>query len=129
MRHHPYNPETPRRVRAVSIARRLRREATPAEKRLWSALRQLRVERSHFRRQAPVGPYFADFVCHGAKLVIELDGGAHNAPDVAARDVERQAWIEARGYRVLRVANARVFADLDGVLREIGLEMRLAKWR
>lgn len=129
MRRHPFNPETPRRVRAVSIARRLRREATPTEKRLWSALRQLRVEGSHFRRQAPVGPYFVDFVCHGAKLVIELDGGAHDAPDVAARDVERQVWIEARGYRVLRFANARVFSDLDGVLREVGAEVRLGTWR
>ncbi len=129
MRHHPHNPETPRRERAVAIARRLRCEATPAEKRLWFELRQLRVEGSHFRRQAPVGPYFVDFVCHGAKLVIELDGGAHDAPDAAARDVERQVWIEARGYRVLRFANARVLGDLSAVMREVLAEVRLGRWR
>ena len=69
--------------RAVSIARRLRREMTPAEKALWFELRRLAVEGSHFRKQSPLGPFIVDFVCHGAALAIELDGGAHDAPDVA----------------------------------------------
>ena len=75
---------------AVVVARRLRREMTPVEKRLWFELRRLPIQNSHFRRQAPFGPFIVDFVCHGARLVIEVDDGAHLAPDVALLDLERQ---------------------------------------
>jgi very-short-patch-repair endonuclease len=104
---------------AVAIARRLRKAMTPAEKALWFALRKLPLEGTHFRRQAPMGPFIADFVCHSAKLIIELDGGAHRAADVALRDVERQRWIEGRGYRVLRIENARALANSHAVAEEI----------
>lgn len=109
---------------AVAYARRLRKTMTPAEQALWLALRRLPIKGSHFRRQAPMGPFVADFVCHGAKLIVELDGGAHNAPAVALRDAERQRWIEGRGYRVVRIANARVLADADGVARELFAEVQ-----
>jgi very-short-patch-repair endonuclease len=105
--------------RAVVIARRLRKEATPAERTLWFELRRLRPSGTHFRRQAPFGPFIVDFACHRAKLVVEIDGGAHNAPDVALRDVERQQWIVERGYRVLRFSNADVLCDVRGVARRI----------
>lgn len=105
--------------RAVAIARRLRKAMTPAEQALWFELRRGRVLGTHFRRQAVIGPFVVDFVCHAAKLAIEIDGGAHNAPDVAARDVERQQWIEGRGYRVLRFANAEVLCDPRRVARAI----------
>ena len=52
-----------------------------------------------------MGPYIVDFVCHSARLVIELDGGIHNLDVVAQRDAERQVWLESRGYRVLRLSN------------------------
>ncbi|WP_395644828.1 endonuclease domain-containing protein [Terricaulis sp.] len=105
--------------RATVTARRLRREATPAEKTLWYALRRLPLAGSHFRRQTPMGPFIADFVCHGARLVIEVDGGSHDSPDVERRDMERQAWIEGRGYCVLRFTNARVLANVRAVADEI----------
>ena len=92
---------------------------TPAEQALWYQLRRLPLNGSHFRKQAPVGPFVVDFACHRAKLVIELDGGAHDAPDVALRDSERQQWIEGRGYSVLRFVNSRVLADAGGVAKEI----------
>ena len=77
------------------------------------------IEGSHFRKQAAFGPYIVDFVCHGARLVIELDGGAHRAPDRIEHDAERQAWIESRGYAVLRFTNERVLADSRAVAAEI----------
>jgi len=101
--------------RAVITARRLRRSMTPAECALWSELRRLPLQGTHFRRQAPFGPYIADFLCHRAKLIVEVDGGVHESPDVALQDVERQRWIESRGYRVLRFSNAEVLADARSV--------------
>ena len=96
----------------------MRREPTYAEKKLWKALRQTDL---HFRRQAPMGPYIVDFVCHQLRLVIELDGGIHDFPAVAARDAERELWLTGRGYRVMRFSNnqapeevlSRILAQLD----------------
>lgn len=108
--------------RAVAIARRLRKSMTPAERALWAQLRWLSPKGSHFRRQTPVGPFVVDFACHGARLVIELDGGAHHALDVEERDVERQRFIEGRGYRVLRFQNAHVLREAGTVARYIFAE-------
>lgn len=111
--------------RAVIVARRLRKEMTPSERALWFESRRRRVEGTHFRRQTPLGPFIVDFVCHGAKLAIEVDGGAHCAPDVAARDAGRQQWIEARGYRVLRFKNADVLRNVCAVADAIFAEARM----
>lgn len=110
---------------AVTTARRLRKDMTPAERALWFELRRRHLEGTHFRRQTPMGPFIADFVCHGARLVIELDGGAHRAPDVAARDLERQRWIEGRGYRVLRFANAEILSNVKDVATRIHAEVKM----
>ena len=88
--------------RADAQARRMRRAPTYAEKRLWQALRATDL---HFRRQAPLGPYVVDFACHQHRLIIELDGGVHDLPTVAARDAERELWLTGRGYRVMRFRN------------------------
>jgi len=106
--------------RAVTNARRLRKQMTPAEKALWVELRRLALPATHFRRQAPIGPFIADFACLKAKLIIELEGGAHDAPDVAANDAERRSWLEGRGQRVLRISNADVLKDVRAVARHIG---------
>ena len=108
--------------RAVPTAKRLRKQMTPAEKALWAELRRIAPEQAHFRKQAPIGPFIVDFASHAAKLVVELDGGAHNAPDVAQRDVERQVWIEGRGYRVLRVCNEEVLEDAVKIAKYIAAE-------
>src|SRR5262245_22520446 len=105
--------------RARASARRMRRAMTPAECALWVELRRLPLKGTHFRNQAPFGPFVADFLCHGARLIVELDGGAHAAPDTGQHDKDRQAWIESRRYHVLRFSNARVLADARGVAQEI----------
>lgn len=83
----------------------MRRQPTYAEQRVWKALRKLNLNGSPFRRQVPLGPYVADFAHHGAKLIVELDGGVHRLPSVALRDAERDAWLTAAGWRILRFAN------------------------
>ncbi|RDJ23622.1 endonuclease domain-containing protein [Bosea caraganae] len=108
-----------RRDPRIPNARRLRREATPAERRLWAQLRQLELPEGHFRRQAPMGPYVADFAHFGLKLVIELDGDQHGLPVGQTRDAIRTTYLEAQGYRVLRFWNHEVFENLDGVIETI----------
>jgi very-short-patch-repair endonuclease len=73
----------------------------------------------HFRRQAPIGPYFADFACHAKRLVIELDGGQHSEKLHAERDAARDAYMRANGYRVLRFWNNDVMQNLNGILEKI----------
>jgi very-short-patch-repair endonuclease len=111
--------------RVLGAARRLRKVMTPAEQTLWFQLRRLPLSGSHFRRQTPIGPFIADFMCHGARLVVELDGGAHGAPDVALRDLERQEWIEGRSYLLLRFTNAEVMHDAKSVARRIFAEAKM----
>jgi very-short-patch-repair endonuclease len=102
--------------RADASAKRMRREPTYAEKRLWKFLRTTDL---HFRRQAPFAPYIVDFVCHEHRLIVELDGGIHNLPQVAARDVERDLWLTGRGYRVMRFLNEQAVSDTSGVVQMI----------
>src|SRR5690348_15747120 len=90
-------------------ARDLRRAMTEAEKRLWWQLRQLPLANSHFRRQAPIGPYFADFAAHKCRVVIEVDGGGHAEARQAAFDNARSAYLKSRGYRVLRASGTTKF--------------------
>ena len=90
---------------------------------LWRALKELPIEGTHFRRQAPIGPYVVDFFCPAKLLIIELDGGHHNDDATAERDSKRQAWLEQEGYRVIRFWNSDVTGDLNAVLEQIYLEV------
>ena len=102
---------------STSRARGMRRRMNGAEQRLWRELRKLDL---NFRRQAPIGPYFADFASHGRKVVIEVDGGIHERiAEVAARDLERQRWLEGEGYLVLRFSDRQVYNDVDAVVGAI----------
>jgi very-short-patch-repair endonuclease len=85
-----------------AAAKRLRANTTPHERALWPALKELPVDGTHFRRQAPIGPYVVDFLCPAKHLIIELDGGHHNDDETAKRDRERQLWLEREGYRIVR---------------------------
>ncbi len=98
-------------------AAELRKEMTPAEKKLWAVLRAGRLEGVTFRRQHAIGQYIADFCSPKQKLIIELDGSVHRSREEA--DAERTAALQAVGYRVLRFWNSRVMDDLQGVLAEI----------
>jgi very-short-patch-repair endonuclease len=92
---------------------------TDAEKKLWWHLRRLPIDTTHFRRQATIGPYFADFACHQLRLVIEIDGGQHNEPRQIALDDTRTAYLNSLGYRVLRFWNNEVLKEIDGVMSAI----------
>jgi very-short-patch-repair endonuclease len=94
--------------------RRLRRDLTGPERRLWSALRSRRAAKLKVRRQHPIGPYVVDFVSLEHRLIVELDGDSHTGR--AAYDRERQSQLESAGYRVLRVGNDDVLNDLEAVL-------------
>jgi very-short-patch-repair endonuclease len=114
--------KTPRAVdHRVPRARSLRRDATEAEKKLWQHLRQPPFKAHHFRRQATVGPYFADFASHQLRIVIEVDGGQH-LDSVA--DQRRTAYLASEGYRVLRFWNNDVLANVSGVLSAIDSAIR-----
>ncbi|OYU15505.1 MAG: hypothetical protein CFE37_05105 [Alphaproteobacteria bacterium PA4] len=102
---------------ALQRARELRRLSTDAEKRLWAALRNRRLDGHKFRRQTWIGPYVVDFVCIEAGLVIEADGGQH--ADAVAYDERRSVWLAEEGFRVLRFWNNDVLTNTDGVLRTI----------
>jgi very-short-patch-repair endonuclease len=94
-------------------ARRLRRDATEAEKALWQRLRSRGFEGLKFRRQVPFGRYIADFFCEELQLVIELDGGQHADSE---KDVVRTRYLESQGLRVLRFWNNDVLGNMEGVL-------------
>jgi very-short-patch-repair endonuclease len=102
-----------------SRARSLRRDSTDAERPIWNALRAHRLNGASFRRQTPVGPYIADFVCHAAMLIVELDGGQHFEDHNMKRDARRDAFLASKGYRVLRFNNHDVMRNKEGVLEVI----------
>ena len=81
----------------IANARRLRENTTDAEARLWRHLDRIPIEGTHFRRQVPIGRYFADFACHQIGLVIELDGSQHAEDGARRYDAERTAFMEQQG--------------------------------
>ena len=99
----------------VSRARDLRKRMPPPEARLWTLLRNEQFKPFHFRRQVPIGPYFADFASHGARLVIEVDGDTHGNDETIARDAVRDEFMQSEGYDILRVTNREVMNNLEGV--------------
>ena len=106
-----------------STARRLRNEATPLERRLWRQLRDLNHRLgTHFRRQAPIGRFIADFADLGRRLVIEVDGGGHGG----ARDAARDEWLHEQGFAVLRFWNIDIDSNIEGVMRILLDELEAA---
>ena len=101
--------------REIANARRLRRDQTEVERRLWSHLRDRRLDGWKFRRQEPIDIYFADFVCKDAMLIVELDGSQH-AEERAEYDAARTRKLLGAGYRVIRFWNNDVTGNLEGVL-------------
>lgn len=97
-------------------ARALRLDMTPQERRLWQYLREInRQIGTRFRRQAPVGPYIADFCDFGRRLVIEADGSGHGGP----KDTVRDAWFALQGFRLLRFWNREIEDNPEGVMQVI----------
>jgi very-short-patch-repair endonuclease len=106
-----------------NLARKLRREQTDGERRLWYAFRDRRFHICKFRRQQPIGPYIADFVCFDRRLIIELDGSQHAEPEQLAHDTARTRFLENEGFRVLRFWNAELNDNFSGVLEIIRLTL------
>ena len=104
---------------SVQHARKFRKRATDAEKRLWSALRNRQVAGLKFRRQHTLGSRVIDFYCHEAKLAIELDGSGHAGRLQRERDLDREIELHEQGIRTLRFDNADILTNLDGVLNAI----------
>jgi very-short-patch-repair endonuclease len=99
--------------RIIGVARRLRRDMTDAERRVWNLLRQPPFAEHRFRRQVPFDRYVADFASHSLRLIIEVDGSQHDAADPA--EAARTRYLEGRGYRVLRFWNRDVLLNIEGV--------------
>src|SRR3972149_2877282 len=97
--------------------RKLRREQTPAEKLLWSELRNRKPGGFKFRRQHQINRYIVDFYCAEAKLAVEIDGGIHLRQ--VLEDSKRTKDLINLGYRVVRFTNAEVESDLGGVCEKI----------
>ncbi|MBI4725070.1 MAG: DUF559 domain-containing protein [Rhodomicrobium sp.] len=104
------------------LARRLRRRETDAERKLWSRIRDRQFFGFKFRRQVSVCGFVADFLCHEAKLIIELDGGQHS--ERAGADALRTKLLNEAGFLVLRFWNNDVLANADGVLAAVAEELK-----
>jgi very-short-patch-repair endonuclease len=94
---------------------------TEAERRVWQILRSQQIEGYRFRRQVPIGRYIADFACHAARLIVEIDGGQHDR--LSRLEIERSGFLQNEGYRILRFWNNEVLENLDGVHRAIADEL------
>ena len=99
----------------------MRREPTPAEQRLWFALRAGRLGGLKVRRQKVVGPYIVDFAAREPMLVVEVDGHTHHD---AAADEARSRYLRQAGYDVIRFTNEEVLRNLDGVLEALAIRIR-----
>jgi very-short-patch-repair endonuclease len=106
-------------------AKQLRAQSSDAERKLWYFLRRKHMGGLRFRRQFPLGPYFADFVCLPARLVVEVDGGQHSEDAQAAHDRRRTAWLNKNGFRVIRFWAGDVMRDPHNVLE--GIELALSR--
>ena len=91
---------------------------------LWRAVRNHQIDGHGFRRQTPIGPYFADFVCLARKIVVEADGRTHETADAKIKDVARDAWFRSAGFRVLRFPDEFIIGGLPIVIERIRAALR-----
>ena len=100
-----------------SLARKLRQQATDAERMLWKYLRAHRMAGYKFRRQVVIEPYIVDFVCMEVRLIVEADGGQHL--EQVGDDLKRSVFLESLGYKVMRFWNHEILGDIHTVLERI----------
>ncbi len=103
----------------TSIAKKLRKEQTPQEMKLWKFLRSRGFGSLKFRRQWPIGNCVVDFCCSEKKLIIELDGGQHNEKVITRRDLARDKYLKNKGFKILRVWNNEVQDNLEGIFDKV----------
>ena len=104
-------------VTRISPVTRGRARETPPERSLWKYLRQMKQFGFHFRRQAPIGPYIADFTELTRKLIVELDGESHG--NSKARDAQRDSFLAQSGFRIVRISNSEISRNCQGVAEHI----------
>ena len=102
------------------LARKLRDNQTDAEVFLWNQLGNIRNSKVRFKRQHPILYFIADFYCHKAKLIIEVDGGYHDIPEQYKYDKARETELEALGLKVIRFTNEQILFEIENTLKEIG---------
>jgi very-short-patch-repair endonuclease len=106
--------------RAKAFVPRLRREMSDEERKLWWHLRhRIPLQRTHFRRQVPLGPFVVDFCCLEHRLIIEIDGAQHGTDAAIVYDARRDLFLQREGYRVLRFTTSDVNRDMNAVLDTI----------
>ena len=108
----------------LRLARENRRKMTLAEIKLWKCLRGKNIQGMKFRRQHPLSRFIADFYCHQAKLVIEIDGGYHDEQDQEESDLGRHQALEDMGFLVIRFRNEEIEMDVEGVVERIRKVLR-----
>ena len=118
-RHYGYEMADPMLYEQLKqFAAQHRKAPTEAESVLWELLKG-KVLGVSFRRQHIIGPYIADFACLSHKFIIEVDGGYHQLPNQQTSDQERTAWLENKGFKVLRFTNEEILTDAESVLNKI----------
>jgi len=103
-------------------AQTLRKSATKEENHLWYDF--LKTYPVQFRRQYPVGNYYADFCCYRAKLIVELDGSQHYMPQTEEYDQTRTAYLQEQGFLVLRFTNADIWKNFEGICQTIDTKVK-----
>ena len=106
-------------IKLIPLAKKLRRDQTDAERRLWHIICGKQFHNLKFRRQVPLGPYIVDFICYEKKLIIECDGSQHLSE--LNKDQIRDRWLQTEGFKVLRFLNNDILTNSEGVY-EILLE-------
>jgi very-short-patch-repair endonuclease len=111
----------------TGYARKMRKDPIRAEAILWWEIRagSLGVK---FRRQVPIGPYIADFACLSHRLIVEIDGPTHDQPEVASRDLCRDDWLNAHGWKVIHTTDDEVWSDRDAVIARILVALGKDPW-
>jgi very-short-patch-repair endonuclease len=110
----------------IPFAKRMRREMTRAELKLW--LDFLKNHEPRVRRQRPFGRFIADFYCAACKVVIEVDGAQHYSPEGLVADAERTAFLEGLGLKVIRFSNVDVLENLAGVVERLSEVLKVVEF-
>jgi very-short-patch-repair endonuclease len=112
----------------MTLAAHFRSRMPRPEFMLWDAIRGRQCCGLRFRRQVQIGPYYADFVCYVARLIVELDGESHDSDRARRHDCARDEYLRSQNFRVLRFWNAQIFQNLESVLLEIqeAIEQQMA---
>lgn len=112
-----------KKKRILNLARKMRREPTDAERKLWRIIRNKQVAGCKFRRQQPIGHYIVDFVCFEKNLILEIDGGQHAEAENLKYDKRRTEFLEGNGFKVLRFWNVDILKNSEGVYLTILKEL------